>query len=76
VQELLAKKNLMIEDKEPYCLELAWYECSDVRTRLKFSILKRHDIMNETDIVLCAQCASFLIFEQKQTMKNVWPAFM
>ena len=31
---------------------------------------------NEAEIVLCAECASFLVHGGKQDMKNVWPAFM
>jgi hypothetical protein len=71
------KKNAMIEFTDPYCLDLALYECTGVQTHLKFSILKVSDMIDETHtIALCCECASFLVLAEKQTMNNVWPTFM
>ena len=70
------KKNAMVEDTEPYCLELALYECTGIRTRLKFCYFTQRDVQDEDEIVLCSECASFLVHGGKQDMKNAWPAFM
>jgi hypothetical protein len=34
------KNSMMIEDKQPYCLELALYESTGIKTRLKFCTFK------------------------------------
>jgi hypothetical protein len=46
------KKNAMVEDREPYCLELALYECTGIRTRLRFCLFRRSDVQDEDEIVL------------------------
>jgi predicted alpha/beta hydrolase family esterase len=33
-------------------------------------------VRNEAEIVLCAECDSFLVDGEEQDMKNVWPAFI
>ena len=70
------KKCVLLEDEEPYALEILLYECTGMNKRLKFCTLKERDIMDETEIALCSECASFLILAEKQTMRNVWAAFM
>jgi hypothetical protein len=70
------KKNQMVEDMEPYCLDFGLYNCTAIQTRLKFCSFRRCDVRNEAKIVLCAECACFLVNGEKQEMKNVWPALM
>ena len=65
----------MVEDTEPYCLEVALYECTGIQTRLKFCCFRQHeDVQNEADeiVLLYSECASFLIHAEEQEMKNVW----
>jgi hypothetical protein len=70
------KKNSMVEDTEPYCLQLALYKCTGIQMRLRFCSFRQCDVQNEAEIVLCSECASFLVHGEKQDMKNVWPAFL
>jgi len=33
-------------------------------------------VRNEAEMMLCTECALFLVHGEKQDMKNVWPAFI
>ena len=70
------KKNPMVENREPYCLQSALYDCSAIQMGLKFCSFRQCYVRNEAEIVLCAECASFLVHGEEQDMKNVWPAFI
>ena len=70
------KKSVLLVDEEPYVLEMSLYEITDINKRLKFWTVKNDDVIGETEISLCTECASFLVFAEKQTMQNVWPAMM
>ena len=70
------KKNLAVEDREPYSLQLELYESAHINTRLKFCLFRRRDVQGQDETVLCCECASFLVGGVKQEMNNVWPAFV
>lgn len=65
-----------MENREPYCLELALCDGMQINTCLKFCLFSWRDVEGEDAIVLCSECHSFLVSGKKQDMKNVWPAFM
>jgi hypothetical protein len=70
------KKILAVEDREPYSLQLELYESAHINTHLKFCLFRRRDVQGQDKIVLCCECASFLVRGVKQEMNNVWPAFV
>jgi hypothetical protein len=70
------KKSVLLEDEQLYVLEILLYEITGINKHLKFWTVKNDDVIDETEISLCSECASLLVLAEKETMKNVWPAFM
>jgi hypothetical protein len=53
-----------------------WLEYYLNASEVLFFQTTSRDVQIEAEIVLCSECASFLIHGEEQNMKNVWPAFI
>lgn len=70
------RRSQALEIQMPCVMDLSTYTAADVRTRLGWSCLCVMDIRQVDEIMLCKECASFLIRGQQQNKANIWPAFI
>jgi hypothetical protein len=57
-------------------LSLLTYSSTSMRTRVAWSCIHSDNLQGLDQIVLCCECASFLVHWEPQSKRNVWPAFI
>ena len=65
-----------VESDMPCVMNLSAYNPTTVKTRVGWSCLRMADMGGMDEIVLCSECASFLIQDQDPVPSTVWPAFL
>jgi hypothetical protein len=64
------------DDTMPCVLSLSTYSSASMRTRVGWSCVRSDDLQGLDLIILCSECASFLVHGEPQSKRNVWPAFV
>jgi hypothetical protein len=68
--------GLDFDDMMPCVLSLLTYSSASMRTRVAWSCLHSDNLWGLNQIVLCRECASFLVHGEPQSKRNVWPVFI
>jgi hypothetical protein len=64
------------DDTMPCVLSLSTYSRASMRTRVGWSCVRSDDLQGLDQIILCSECASFLVHGEPQSKRNVWPVFV